>query len=65
MTEPSLSLRDKPETTAARDWVTMLAKYREPDQLRSFAAELLQKVEVQDRTIRHQQAVGGELVLYQ
>ncbi|NOD36975.1 MULTISPECIES: fatty acid desaturase [unclassified Ruegeria] len=35
MTHPSHSLRDKPETTAARDWVTTLAKYREPDQLRS------------------------------
>ena len=35
MTHPSHSLRDKPEKTAARDWVTTLAKYREPDQLRS------------------------------
>jgi transposase len=31
------------------------------NQLRSFAAELLQKVEVQDRTIRHQQALNDKL----
>ena len=33
-----------------------------PNQLRSFAAELLQKVEVQDRTIRHQQALNDKLI---
>jgi len=33
-----------------------------PDQLRSVAAELLQKVEVQDRTIRHQQALNDKLI---
>ena len=35
MTEPSLSTRGNPEKTPARDWVTTLAKYREPNQLRS------------------------------
>ena len=32
-----------------------------PDQLRSFTAELLQRVEVQDRTIRHQQTQNEKL----
>lgn len=35
MTEPSLSTREKPKATAARDWVTTLARYRDPNQLRS------------------------------
>ena len=32
-----------------------------PDQLRSFAAELMQQVELKDRTIRHQQALNEKL----
>ncbi|NVO54205.1 fatty acid desaturase [Rhodobacteraceae bacterium B1Z28] len=35
MTEPSPSFRDKLEVTTAREWVTILSKYREPNQLRS------------------------------
>jgi transposase len=33
-----------------------------PDQLRSFAAELMQQVESKDRTIRHQQALNDKLI---
>ena len=33
-----------------------------PDQLRSFAAELMQQVESKDRTIRHQQAQNDKLI---
>ncbi|CUK15432.1 Fatty acid desaturase [Ruegeria denitrificans] len=36
MTELSHSTPNKPEVTAARDWVSTLAKYREPNQLRSW-----------------------------
>ncbi len=35
MTETSLSTRENPDRTAARDWVSTLAKYREPNQWRS------------------------------
>ncbi|WP_170334376.1 fatty acid desaturase [Ruegeria arenilitoris] len=35
MTETSLSTRENPDKTAARDWVSTLAKYREPNQWRS------------------------------
>ena len=36
-------------------------KQLNPDQLRAFAADLLQQVEVKDRTIRHQQALIDKL----
>ena len=32
-----------------------------PDQLRTFAVELMQQVELKDRTIRHQQALNEKL----
>ena len=35
MTDPFSTIRQNPDKTAARDWVTTLAKYREPNQLRS------------------------------
>ena len=36
-------------------------KQLSPEQLRSFAAELLQQVEVKDRTILHQQVLNDKL----
>jgi len=36
-------------------------KQLNPDQLRAFAADLLQQVEVRDRTIRHQQTLNDKL----
>lgn len=36
MTQSSLSTRDNPDVTVARDWVSTLAKYREPNQPRSW-----------------------------
>ncbi len=36
MTQSSFSTRDNPDMTVARDWVSTLAKYREPSQPRSW-----------------------------